>query len=87
MKINENYSKLKQNYLFSEIARRVNSYLDENKDKSVIRMGIGDVTRPLCPAVISAMNKAVAEMGVQETFKGYGDEQGYGFLRNAVLGY
>lgn len=87
MNINENYSKLKQNYLFSEIARRVNTYLEENKDKSVIRMGIGDVTRPLCPAVISAMNKAVCEMGVAETFRGYGDEQGYGFLRSAVKGY
>lgn len=87
MNINKNYSKLKQNYLFSEIARRVNAYLDENKDKSVIRMGIGDVTRPLCPAVIAAMNKAVCEMGVAETFRGYGDEQGYGFLRGAVKGY
>lgn len=87
MNINENYSKLKQNYLFSEIAKRVNAYTKSNPNASVIRMGIGDVTRPLCPAVIEAMTKAVAEMGVQETFKGYGDEQGYGFLRSAVKEY
>ena len=87
MKLNENYFKLKQNYLFSEIARRVNAYIKENDGADVIRMGIGDVTRPLCPAVIKAMNKAVDEMGKSETFHGYGDEQGYGFLRSAVQGY
>ncbi len=87
MKINSNYSKLKANYLFSEIARRVNKFIAENENASVIRMGIGDVTRPLCPAVIEAMQKAVSEMGVAESFKGYGDEQGYGFLQNAVKDY
>lgn len=87
MKLNENYKNLKKNYLFSEIARRVNAYLAEDESRSVIRMGIGDVTLPLCDAVIEAMTKAVAEMGVKETFHGYGDEQGYSFLREAVRGY
>lgn len=87
MKINENYEKLNANYLFSEISRRVNAYLAENKDAPIIRMGIGDVTRPLAPAVTEAMTKAVAEMGCAETFRGYGDEQGYGFLRTAVQKY
>lgn len=87
MKLNENYGKLKKNYLFSEIARRVNAYLAEDESRSVIRMGIGDVTLPLCKAVTDAMQKAVAEMGVKETFRGYGDEQGYAFLREAVREY
>lgn len=87
MNINENFGNLKKNYLFSEIARRVNAYLAEDEKRSVIRMGIGDVTRPLCSAVTDAMAKAVAEMGVKETFRGYGDEQGYAFLREAVKGY
>ncbi len=86
MKINENFNKLKSNYLFSEIARRVNKFVSET-GASVIKMGIGDVTRPLCPAVTSAMTKAVNEMGVAETFRGYGDEQGYGFLRTAIQKY
>ena len=87
MKLNENYQNLKKNYLFSEIARRVNAYLAEDNTRSVIRMGIGDVTLPLCKAVTDAMEKAVGEMGVKETFHGYGDEQGYSFLREAVKGY
>ena len=87
MKINENYGKLKKNYLFSEIAKRVKNYSDTHPEAKIIKMGIGDVTRPLVPAVIEAMNKAVSEMGKAETFRGYGDEQGYAFLRNAVLGY
>ena len=87
MNINENYLKLKASYLFSEIARRVNAYLAEHKDAPIIRMGIGDVTRPLVPAVTEAMTRAVAEMGCQETFHEYGDEQGYGFLRAAVKKY
>lgn len=87
MKINKNYECLKKNYLFSEIAKRVNAYLAEDKSRSVIRMGIGDVTLPLCKAVTEAMTKATAEMGVKETFRGYGDEQGYAFLRDAVKGY
>lgn len=87
MKINENYQNLKKNYLFSEIARRVNAYLENNNDRSVIRMGIGDVTLPLCPASVEAMKKASEEMGKRETFRGYGDEQGYAFLRDAIKKY
>lgn len=84
---NENYQNVKQSYLFAEIGRRVNAYAEANPDKKVIRMGIGDVTLPLCEAVVSAMHKAVDEMGVAETFRGYGPEQGYDFLREKVQAY
>lgn len=87
MKINENYLKLQDSYLFSRIAQKVNDYKVENPDKEIIRLGIGDVTLPLVPAVISAMQKAVLEMGERETFKGYGEEQGYSFLRQAICRY
>jgi len=81
---NGNYSLLQGSYLFSEIARRVEAYQKERPDAEIIRMGIGDVTQPLVPAVIEAMHKAVSEMGVFETFRGYGPEQGYPFLREAI---
>lgn len=84
---NENYQNVKQSYLFAEIGRRVNAYAEANPDKKVIRMGIGDVTLPLCEAVVSAMHKAVDEMGVAKTFRGYGPEQGYDFLREKVQAY
>jgi LL-diaminopimelate aminotransferase len=87
MKTNRNYDNLAQSYLFSTIAKKVNEYVSNNPDKKVIRLGIGDVTKPLCKAVIEAMHKAVDEMGVQETFRGYGPEQGYDFLRTAVQKY
>ncbi len=87
MRINSNYENLEQSYLFSTIAKKVNDYTAAHPDKKVIRLGIGDVTRPLCKAVISALHKAVDEMGVQETFRGYGPEQGYDFLREAVKKY
>lgn len=87
MQINENYSNLEQSYLFSTIAKKVKEFTTKNPDKKVIRLGIGDVTLPLCKCVIEAMHKAVDEMGVQETFRGYGPEQGYDFLRNAVKEY
>jgi LL-diaminopimelate aminotransferase len=87
MKTNKNYDNLAQSYLFSTIAKKVNEYVSNNPDKKVIRLGIGDVTKPLCKAVIEAMHKAVDEMGVQETFRGYGPEQGYDFLRTAVQKY
>ena len=87
MNLNTNYENLEQSYLFSTIAKKVNEYIANNPDKKVIRLGIGDVTRPLCKAVVDAMHKAVDEMGVQETFRGYGPEQGYDFLRIAVQGY
>lgn len=83
--INENYQKLPGSYLFAEIARRVSAYTAEYPGKKLIKLGIGDVTQPLCPAVIEAMHKAVDEMGKKETFRGYGPEQGYDFLRTAIL--
>lgn len=82
--INKNYGKLPGSYLFAEIARRVAAYSAEHPEVELIRLGIGDVTRPLCPAVIEAMHKAVDEMGKAETFRGYGPEQGYDFLRKAI---
>lgn len=87
MNINENYLNLEQSYLFSTVARKVNEFAKNNPDKKIIRLGIGDVTLPLCTAVIDAMHKAVDEMAKQETFRGYGPEQGYDFLQNAVKNY
>jgi len=87
MKRNTNYDNLEQSYLFSTIAKKVNEFAQKNPDKKIIRLGIGDVTKPLCSAVISAMHKAVDEMSVQETFRGYGPEQGYDFLRTAIQNY
>lgn len=87
MKQNLNYDNLAQSYLFSTIAKKVNEFAEKNPDKKIIRLGIGDVTKPLCPSVINALHKAVDEMGVKETFRGYGPEQGYDFLRTAVQGY
>jgi len=83
--INENYIRLQGSYLFAEIARRVDKYKTENPEASIIRLGIGDVTKPLAPAVIEAMHKAVDEMSKAETFRGYGPEQGYGFLINKII--
>ena len=85
--MNENYCNLKESYLFSQIAAKVTAFAAEHPDKKVIRMGIGDVTLPLAPAVIKAMQAATAEMGVKETFRGYGPEQGYDFLREALVKY
>ena len=87
MNINTNYDNLAQSYLFSTIAKRVSEYVNNNPDKKIIRLGIGDVTLPLCKAVTDALHKAVDEMGIQSTFRGYGPEQGYDFLREAVQGY
>lgn len=87
IKANENYANLAQNYLFSEIGRRVAAYKAENPDKKVISMGIGDVTRPLCPAVVNAMSAAVAEMGDPATFQGYPPAVGYDFLKSAIANY
>lgn len=84
---NKNYRQLEESYLFSEVARRVAAYSKEHPDKEIIRMGIGDVTLPLCSEVINAMKKAVEEMGNASTFHGYGPEQGYDFLREAIKGY
>ena len=87
MKINANYFNLEQSYLFTNINRKVAAYQAKHPDRKIIRLGIGDVTRPLCPAVIDAMHAAVSEMGDAATFRGYGPEQGYDFLRNAVQEY
>lgn len=83
--VNENYLKLPGSYLFSEIARRIAQFKQDNPGADLIRLGIGDVTRPLCPAVVSAMGDAVVEMGQTETFKGYGPDQGYGFLIDKII--
>lgn len=85
--VNQNYCNLKESYLFSQIAHKVAEFTAAHPEKKIIKMGIGDVTLPLAPAVIEAMQKAVAEMGVQETFRGYGPEQGYDFLHEAIARY
>lgn len=82
--INDNYLKLKAGYLFPEIARRVNAFAEANPDAKIIRLGIGDVTEPLPEACRTAMMKAVEEMGDRATFKGYGPEQGYAWLREKI---
>ena len=82
--VNENYAKLPGSYLFSDIAHKTQAYLEKHPDAHLIKMGIGDVTRPLVPAVVDAMHKAVDDMAHLETFHGYGPEQGYDFLRNAI---
>ena len=86
-KINENYKNLKESYLFTDIARKVREFCEANPDHKVIRMGIGDVTEPLIPEVVEAMKRASGEMGVKETFRGYGPEQGYAFLREKIAEY
>lgn len=87
MRINENYLNLINSYLFSRVAKKLNEYKRKNPGSEIISLGIGDVTRPLAPVVIEAMSSAVLEMGDRSTFRGYGEEQGYGFLRQAVCGY
>ena len=82
--INENYLNLQGSYLFSNIAKKVAAYQEANPEADIIRLGIGDVTQPLAPAIIEALGRAVAEMGTAEGFHGYGPEQGYDFLRNAI---
>ena len=83
-KINENYLKLPGSYLFSTIGKKVKEFSEHNPDKKIIRLGIGDVTLPLSPAVISALHTAVDHMSVKETFKGYAPELGYEFLRKTI---
>ncbi len=87
VKINENYLKLPGSYLFSEVARRIAAYTAAHPQATITKLSIGDVTRPLVPAVIEAMHKAVDEMGTAEGFHGYGPEQGYPFLREAIAQY
>lgn len=87
VKLNQNYNALQQSYLFSTIANKVKAFQQANPDARIIRLGIGDVTMPLVTPVVDALKNASAEMGVKETFRGYGDEQGYGFLIDAVADY
>lgn len=86
-KFNERFLDLKESYLFSEVAKRVSTFKENNPDKDVIRLGIGDVTLPLGKSVVQAMHAAADEMGKAETFRGYGPEQGYDFLRKAIAGH
>lgn len=83
--INEHFLKLQKNYLFADIAKKVNAFKATHPKSQVISLGIGDVTQPLCPAVIEAMHKAVDEMASKDTFHGYGPEEGYNFLREAIV--
>ncbi len=85
VRANEHYLKLQAGYLFPEIARRVGAFSEANPEAQIIRLGIGDVTRPLVPAVVEAFHRGVDELARPETFRGYGPEQGYGFLIEAVL--
>lgn len=87
MKINENYLNLQDSYLFSTIARKVADFKSQHPDADVIRLGIGDVTLPLSKSVVASLHDAVDEMGSADTFRGYGPEQGYEFLREAIAGY
>lgn len=87
MNINENYLKLEQSYLFSTVAKKVSEFAGKNPDKKIIKLGIGDVTLPLAPAVVTALKNAAEEMSDQKKFKGYGPEQGYDFLRTSVSDY
>lgn len=86
-KLNENYQNLKESYLFAEIAHRVAAYTEAHPDKKVIRLGIGDVTLPLGKHVIAGLHEGVDAMADSATFKGYGPEQGYAFLRDAIVDY
>jgi len=87
IRINENFTKLKASYLFSDIAKRVTAYASAHPDKPLIRLGIGDVTEPLPPACVAALHAATDEMGTRDTFRGYGPEQGYPFLREAIAAH
>ena len=86
-KLNENYLNLKESYLFAEINHRVKAYQEANPDKKIIRLGICDVTLPICSKMIEQLHEGVDAMASSDTFKGYGPEQGYDFLRNAIVDY
>ena len=83
--VNEHFLKLPGNYLFADIAKKVNAFKVQHPGDDIISLGIGDVTRPLPPAVVSAIHKAADEMATEAGFRGYGPEQGYGFLREAIV--
>ena len=83
-RVNENYRKLRAGYLFPEIGRRVSAFTEAHPEAKVIRLGIGDVTLPLAPAIVEAMRRAVDELGTEAGFRGYGPENGYDFLLEAI---
>lgn len=83
-KVNENYLKIQGNYLFSTIAKKVQEFSEQNPDKEVIRLGIGDVTQPLAPVLVNALQEAVQEMASADTFHGYAPDLGYEFLRSEI---
>ena len=85
MKLNPNFAKLNESYLFADIAAKVRAFVRENPRADLISLGIGDVTRPLSPAVICELQAAAHDMAAEETFRGYGPEQGYDFLREAIV--
>ena len=87
MNINENYKNLNESYLFSTIAKKVSDFSSKNPNMEIIKLGIGDVTLPLCSVVIEELHNAVNEMSFKETFKGYGPEQGYDFLKTSIQNY
>ena len=87
MTFNTNFKNIKDSYLFAEVAKRTNDYAKAHPDKKIIKLGIGDVTLPLAPAVIKAMHEAVDEMAKSQTFKGYGPYEGYEFLRENIKNY
>ena len=87
MKLNENYKNLKESYLFSSIAAKVAAFSREHPEKKILKMGIGDVTLPLAPAVVNAMRAAAEELGNKQTFRGYGPERGYDFLRERIAAH
>ena len=85
VRINENFLKLQDSYLFSKINSKVSEYIKNNPEAKIIKMGIGDVTRPIPQVIINAIKQATDEMGKSETFKGYGPEQGYDFLKEKIV--
>ena len=87
MNVNKNYQNIADSYLFSTIAKKVSEFAQKNPDKKIIKLGIGDVTLPLCKVVVNALKRASEEMGVKETFLGYGPEQGYDFLKSKIQSY
>lgn len=87
MKLNQNFKNIKESYLFAEVADRTGAYAKLNPDKKILKLGIGDVTLPLAPAVIEALHGAVEDMSKSETFRGYGPYEGYEFLRESIQGY
>ena len=86
-KVNLHYQDIQESYLFSDVAKKVNAYKEQHPEKNVIRLGIGDVTQPLVKPVVEKLVEASLEMGVKETFRGYGPEQGYAFLRQKIAAY